>query len=72
MQNTIPIVDWSLTQREESVERFLQRPTFDVSAEAAATKCLTEIRTQGVEAVLNACRLFDGATLTRETMRISD
>ena len=68
----IPILSWSLADRTPQVEAFLRRPAFDERAEAAAAKCLADIRVRGLDAVLDACRAFDQADLTPETIRVTD
>ena len=68
----IPILPWSLADRTPQVEAFLRRPAFDERAEAAAAKCLADIRVRGLDAVLDACRAFDQADLTPETIRVTD
>ena len=54
----IPILDWQITNPNQTVETFLSRPAFDEKAEAAASKCLADIRTRGLDAVLDACKAF--------------
>ncbi len=68
----IPIVDWSCQNPTADVEAFLSRPAFDERAEAAATACLAEIRKRGLDAVLEACKTFDHAELTAETIRVTE
>ena len=68
----IPILDWSPDSPTPQVEAFLERPAFDERAEAAAAKCLADIRARGLQAVLDACRAFDGADLAPETIRVSE
>ena len=68
----IAIHPWSLDNPTPEVEAFLRRPAFDERAEAAAAKCLADIRARGLEAVLEACRTFDKAELSAETIRVTD
>ena len=68
----IPIYNWSLATPTAEVEKFLCRPAFDERAEAAAAKCLADIRTRGLDAVLEACATFDKAELTAETIRLTE
>lgn len=68
----IPILDWSLSNPTPEVERFLCRPAFDERAEAAAARCLADIRGRGVDAVLDACRVFDKADLTLADLRVTE
>ncbi len=68
----IPILDWSLTAPSAEVEAFLCRPAFDERAETAAATCLADIRARGLDAVLEACKTFDGAELTAETIRVTE
>lgn len=72
MDTLIPILPWSSATPTPAVETFLQRPAFDERAEAAAAACLADIRARGLDAVLDACRTFDQADLTAETIRITD
>ncbi len=72
MKRVIPCFPWSPDKPTPEVEAFLQRPAFDEKAEAAARTCLEAIRTRGLEAVLEACKTFDKAELTAETIRVSD
>lgn len=68
----IPILDWSVAIPEARVEDFLRRPAFDEAAEAAAARCLADIRARGLDAVLDACRTFDKADLTPATIRLTE
>ncbi len=68
----IPILEWSLETPTAEVEAFLCRPAFDERAEAAAAACLADIRARGLDAVLDACKQFDGAELTAETIRVTE
>lgn len=68
----IKIFPWSQNTPTPEVEAFLQRPAFDERAEAAATACLADIRARGLPAVLDACRTFDQADLTPETIRVTE
>lgn len=68
----IGIFDWSIQAPTPEVEAFLRRPAFDERAEAAAAKCLADIRARGLAAVLDACQAFDGAALSPETIRVTD
>lgn len=68
----IAIHPWSLDNPTPEVEAFLRRPAFDERAEAAAAKCLADIRARGLEAVLDACRTFDKAELSTETIRVTE
>ena len=68
----IAIHPWSLDNPTPEVEAFLRRPAFDERAEAAAAKCLADIRARGLEAVLEACRTFDKAELSAETIRVTE
>ena len=68
----IQIQPWQKSAPSATVETFLQRPAFDETAEAAAAKCLADIRTRGVEAVLDACKIFDNAEMTAAEMRVSE
>jgi histidinol dehydrogenase len=72
MESLIPILPWSKTKPTPEVEAFLQRPAFDERAEAAAATCLADIRARGLPAVLDACRTFDQADLTPETIRVTE
>lgn len=72
MEAHIKILPWSQTSPTEEVEAFLQRPAFDERAEAAAATCLEAIRKRGLPAVLEACQTFDNATLTAETIRVTE
>ena len=72
MDFQIPILDWSPASPTPQVEAFLRRPPFDERAEAAAAKCLADIRARGLDAVLEACRTFDHADLTAETIRVTE
>ena len=77
MDFQIPILDWSPASPTPQVEAFLRRPPFDERAEAAAAKCLADIRARGLDAVLDACRTdacrtFDHADLTAETIRVTE
>ena len=72
MDFQIPILDWSPASPTPQVEAFLRRPPFDERAEAAANKCLADIRARGLDAVLDACRTFDHANLTAETIRVTE
>lgn len=72
MDFQIPILDWSPASPTPQVEAFLRRPPFDERAEAAAAKCLADIRARGLDAVLDACRTFDHADLTPETIRVTE
>ncbi len=68
----IPILDWQITDPNQTVETFLSRPAFDEKAEAAAAKCLADIRTRGLDAVLDACKAFDNAAVTPENMLVTE
>lgn len=68
----IPILPWAISNPTERVEAFLRRPAFDERAENAAAKCLEDIRKRGVEAVLEACKTFDNATMTADQMRVTE
>lgn len=68
----IGIETWSVASPTPAVEAFLRRPAFDERAEAAAAKCLEAIRGRGLEAVLEACKTFDHAELTAETIRVTE
>ncbi|MBR4945520.1 MAG: histidinol dehydrogenase [Kiritimatiellae bacterium] len=68
----IPILNWQVSNPTETVEAFLRRPAFDERAEAAAAKCLEDIRKRGVDAVLEACATFDNAHMTAEQMRVTE
>ena len=72
MDFQIPILDWSPADPTAQVEAFLRRPPFDERAEAAAATCLADIRARGLDAVLDACRAFDHADLTPETIRVTE
>jgi histidinol dehydrogenase len=72
MESLIPILPWSKAKPTPEVEAFLQRPAFDERAEAAAATCLADIRARGLPAVLDACRTFDQADLTPETIRVTE
>ncbi len=68
----IPVLNWSIETPTPEVEAFLQRPAFDERAELAAADCLADIRARGLDAVLDACKQFDHAELTAETMRVTE
>lgn len=68
----IGIERWSVASPTPAVEAFLRRPAFDERAEAAAASCLEAIRGRGLEAVLEACKTFDHAELTAETIRVTE
>lgn len=68
----IGIETWSVASPTSAVEAFLRRPAFDERAEAAAAKCLEAIRERGLDAVLEACKTFDHAELTAETIRVTE
>ncbi len=72
MESMIKIFPWSTSAPTAEVEAFLQRPAFDERAEAAAAACLADIRARGLTAVLEACQTFDNATLTPETIRVTE
>ena len=72
MSMNIPILDWSLSSPTPEVEKFLCRPAFDERAEAAAAKCLTDIRARGLDAVLDACKAFDKADLSPADIRVTE
>lgn len=65
------VVRWTSGRVVAEVESFLQRPAFDPAAEAAASTLLAEIRKRGEPAILAAARRFDGARLTRATLRVT-
>lgn len=71
-QDFISVLPWSKAQPTEAVEAFLRRPAFDERAEAAASKCLADIRARGLDAVLEACATFDHANLSAETIRVTE
>ncbi|MDA3798268.1 MAG: histidinol dehydrogenase [Kiritimatiellae bacterium] len=54
------------------VENFLKRPAFDDKAEDVARGVLSDIRDNGVDAVLSYVEKFDGAKLSAENLRVSD
>jgi histidinol dehydrogenase len=54
------------------VETFLARPAFAPEAEAAAGALLADIRTRGDAAGLAAARTFDGVSLKKGGLRVSD
>jgi len=66
----VPIARWS-SRPTPVVDAFLQRPTFDPAAEAAAAALLPDIRARGERAVLDAAQRFDGARLTPATLRVT-
>lgn len=72
MSMNIPILDWSLSSPTPEVEKFLCRPAFDERAEAAAAKCLADIRARGLDAVLDACKAFDKADLSPADIRVTE
>ena len=72
MSMNIPILDWSLSSPTPEVEKFLCRPAFDERAEAAAAKCLADIRARGLNAVLDACKAFDKADLSPADIRVTE
>lgn len=72
MSMNIPILDWSLSSPTPEVEKFLCRPAFDERAEAAAAKCLADIRARGLDAVLDACKAFDKADLSPTDIRVTE
>ena len=72
MEKKIPILPWSVNSKTADVETFLCRPAFDDHAEEAAAKCLADIRARALDAVLDACRNFDHADLTADTIRVTD
>lgn len=72
MNSAIKIFPWAQNAPTPEVEAFLQRPAFDERAEAAAAACLADIRARGLPAVLDACRTFDQADLTPETIRVTE
>ncbi len=72
MSAEVKILDWSKQNPTAEVELFLQRPAFDEKAEAAAAQCLADIRARGLDAVLDACKAFDAAVLTPETIRLTE
>ncbi len=71
MTPDIAILNWSIASPTAEVEAFLKRPAFDEKAEAAAATCLADIRSRGLAAVLDACKTFDNASLTPETIRLT-
>lgn len=68
----IGIFNWQISNPTAEVEAFLQRPAFDEKAEAAAAKCLADIRTRGLEAVLEACKSFDNADLRADQIQVTE
>ena len=52
------------------VEAFLRRPAFPPEAEVAAAQVLSDIRTRGDAAIVDAVRQFDKAKLTPATFRV--
>ena len=67
----VTIATWSVKKTGPEVERFLARPAFSPEAENAAAALLSDIRTRGDAAVLEAAKRFDGPTLKVSEMRLS-
>ena len=68
----IPIIKWSENKANPAVEQFLNRPAFDPAAEKAAEKILRDIRSRGMDAVLDAVRKFQGARLEPAGLRVGE
>lgn len=67
---TVRIEQWTRRKQSRVVDRFLQRPAFDSSAETAARKVLQAVRTEGNAAIVRFAREFDGVELTPATLRV--
>lgn len=72
MSAKIQIFPWSEKEPTPEVETFLHRPAFDEQAEIAASSCLADIRKNGLDAVLRACKVFDHAELSADNIRVSE
>ena len=65
------IAEWSITNPDRRVERFLKRPAFAPDAEVAAAEVLAAVRARGDAAVIAYARRFDGARLTAAGLRVT-
>jgi histidinol dehydrogenase len=70
MPPTIAI--WSAAAPSREVEAFLNRPAFDPAADRAAGRVLAAIRRQGLPAILDAVRRYQGLTLRASDLRVGD
>lgn len=69
---SIRIVKWSPARRSRTIEVFLQRPAFDDEAEKTALRLLADIRSRGESAVLAAISQFEGVSLKKSELRVSE
>ncbi|MCL1888367.1 MAG: histidinol dehydrogenase, partial [Kiritimatiellaeota bacterium] len=68
----IPTLAWSAAKPAPAVEAFLNRPAFDPVAEKTAAKILRDIRARGMDAVLDAVKKFQGASLDASALRVEN
>ena len=68
----VRIAAWSPARRSRVVESFLQRDTFDPTAERTAQAVLEDIRMRGEAAIMAYCAKFEGVVLRALDLRVSD
>lgn len=68
----IRVYQYRQNKANKAVENFFKRPAFDEHAESVALVTLADIRKRGLAAVLDAARLYEGSSLSANSLRVSD